>query len=334
MPVLVLAPLLAGCGLAVAGAVPSRHHSGIRPASAPSTVAPSRSTASTPPPTAPAVRPVSSPAPGAWVADGPEPYPQLKELAARVAVSLTTYDPAATPASVADTVTSDPGRRAALTGALGPLVHHGDSSSGAVVYPQMGGITADAASVMVVVRQTVSGAQGSSVETRTLDVWLVRSSSGWQFDQLNSAGGTPVPEPAGLSAVARAVLADPRISLPDTARWDIYRGAVSPVLLQLMLDTAQVTPYAVTVLETGHPYDVFGTGTESLHSAGRAVDIHALAGVPVVDQHAVGSPAYALARWLLGHSQVTQVGSPWALEGSSSRSFTNSVHLDHIHVSV
>ena len=263
-----------------------------------------------------------------------ESFPVLKRLAVEVALRLTSYDASASPSRIAAAVTSDPARRRALVSALAPLFHHGAVSTGSVVYPQMGGATSDRASVMVVVRQSYVVSGRHVTQTRILDVRLFRSASGWHFDALASAGGTPVARPATLTAAERSVVDNPRILLPDTARWDIYRGRISPVLLQLMARIAQRTPIAVTVLETGHPYDVFGTGHASLHSSGRAVDINALGNVHVVSSRTAGSPAYRLVEWLLAQPQVSQVGSPWDLDGSSNRSFTNAVHLDHIHVSV
>jgi hypothetical protein len=267
--------------------------------------------------------------------DAAESFPAVKKLAMNTAVSLTTYSPSSSAQSVAARVAGSPAARRALATSLAPLFHSGATSTGTVVYPQMGGATSDRASVMVVVRQTFQRAGHAAVtQTRILDIRLARGASGWRFDALASAGGTPVARPSTLSAAARHVVDNPRIFLPDTARWDIYRGAISPVLLELMAKVASRTPIAVTVLETGHPYDVFGTSHASLHSSGRAVDINMVNGVHIVRQHAVGSPAYELVRWLLAQPQVSQVGSPWDLDGGSGRSFTNAVHLDHIHVSV
>jgi hypothetical protein len=261
-----------------------------------------------------------------------EPYPTVKLAAVRAALQLTTYAAGESPSHIAATVTPDPARRAALVRAAAPLLRSGASSVGTVVYAQMGGITTDQASVMVVVRQVTRAP--STDETRTLDVRLTRTGATWRFDRLASAGGTPVARPTSLSSEARAVLSDRRIWLPDSARWDIYRGAISPTLLTVMEQVAARAPYAVTVLESGHPYDVFGTTHESMHSAGRAVDINTFAGRLVVSQHATGSPAFELVRWLLTRPEVGQVGSPWDLDGAGSRSFTNSVHLDHVHISV
>lgn len=267
--------------------------------------------------------------------DSAESFPALKKLAIQTAVALTTYSPSSSADGIAARVARSVSTRRALAAALAPVFHRGATSTGTVVYPQMGGATSDRASVMVVVRQTFARPGHSSVtQTRILDIRLLRTSAGWRFDALASAGGTPVARPATLSAAARHVVDNPRIFLPDTARWDIYRGAISPVLLQLMARIAARVPIAVTVLETGHPYDVFGTSHASLHSSGRAVDINMLNGVHVVRERTAGSPAYELVRWLLAQPQVSQVGSPWDLDGPSGRSFTNAVHLDHIHVSV
>ena len=264
-----------------------------------------------------------------------ESYPATKQAAARVVLALTNYSATTTLAEIARTVTTNRTEQRALEHAAAPLFHRGATSTGTIVYPQMGGMTSDQASVMVVVRQSLRTATGARhVETRTLDVRLAKVGSAWRFVELASAGGHPVPRPATLSAAARAVLDNPRIFLPDTARWDIYRGAISSTLLELMARIAARAPYAVTVLETGHPYDVFGTSHMSMHSAGRAVDINLYDGRHVVDQRSTGSPAYHLVTWLMSQPQVGQVGSPWDMDGGAGRSFTNGVHLDHIHISV
>jgi hypothetical protein len=264
-----------------------------------------------------------------------ESYPATKQAAVRVALDLTTYSPGTTLSEIARRVTSDPAQQRTLEQSAAPLFHAGGASTGTIVYPQMGGMTTDQASVMAVVRQSVRTAGGTDlVQTRTLDIRLSRAGSHWRFAELASAGGEPVARPATLSPGARAVLDNPRIFLPDSARWDIYRGAVSTTLLQLMARIAERAPYAVTVLETGHPYDVFGTSHMSMHSAGRAVDINLFAGRHVVDQRGAGSPAYDLVTWLMSRLEVGQVGSPWDMDGSAGRSFTNGVHLDHIHISV
>lgn len=262
-----------------------------------------------------------------------ESFPAAKREAVRAALALINYAPSDTAAAVAARVTANTAQQRALVTAERPLRHAHATSTGTVVYPQMGGATSDQASVIVVVRQVVTTAGSQPiVETRSLDVRVAKIGGSWHFAGLASAGGSPVARPATLSAAAVAVLDDPRIVLTDSARWDIYRGAISTTLLRLMTQIAARTRYAVTVLETGHPYDVFGTTHESLHSAGRAMDINLLGATHVIDEHQPGSAAYDLVRWLLTQPEVSQVGSPWVI-GAQPRSFTNAVHLDHIHVS-
>ena len=36
----------------------------------------------------------------------------------------------------------------------------------------------------------------------------------------------------------------------------------------------------------------------------------------------------------IGYDLVSEVGSPWALDGYGGRSFTDDVHLDHVHIGV
>jgi hypothetical protein len=199
---------------------------------------------------------------------------------------------------------------------------------GTVVYAQMGGYAPPAASVMVVVQLPDKGA------IRTLDVRLAHTASGWRFDHIADSGGHAIPRPGNLPADATAVLDNPRIVLADSARWDIYAGRISPRLLSLMEQIAQRTPFAVTVLETGHPLDVFGTTHRSAHSSGMAMDIYALDGRTVVSQSRAHGDAYRLARWLMTNPLLSQLGSPWDFDGPSRKSFTNGVHLDHLHVAV
>jgi hypothetical protein len=258
----------------------------------------------------------------------------LKRAAAATALALTTYDADDTLSEVVATVTDDPLRRGALREAAVALHHPGERSRGTVVYPEIAGLREASAAVIVVVRQEV-GPAGRPVlrESRSLDVRLVRAGGRWRFDQLASTGGDPVERPAGLGAAAAAVLDDPRIEMPDSARWDIHRGVVDDRLLSVMAALARRTPFAVAVLSTGHSLDVYATGRPSAHSAGRAVDIYLLGDTPVVADRADGSPTQQVVRWLLEQGDVAQVGSPWDL-GAGNRSFTDAVHQDHLHVAV
>ncbi|MCJ7724819.1 MAG: hypothetical protein MUP76_00305 [Acidimicrobiia bacterium] len=259
--------------------------------------------------------------------------PDAKQLAANIAYALTTYDEFDDPAERFSDVAGAEGVDL-LAEAGEPLTHPGQWSRSEVVYPQLGGLKNGRVSVLVVARQTVgSGSEVDFSVVRTLDVRLIQGESGWEFDELASAGGV-FHDLEGL-ALAHAVALDPRIEMSDSARLDILGGDVSPVLLQLMADLADVTTYGITVMSTGHPYHVFETDRVSHHTLGRAIDIHRVDGTLVVDDRDGDSSAMAIVEWLWANPDVIQVGSPWDLDGpEDARSFTDVVHQDHIHVAV
>src|SRR5690606_24449344 len=114
-----------------------------------------------------------------------------------------------------------------------------------------------------------------------------REETGWVFDHLSSAGGQ-FDNVAALT-LAHAVASDPRIEMPDSSRLDILGGLVSPVLLELMAEIADITPYGVAVLSTGHPHHVFETNRQSHHTLGRAVDIYRVGDVQLIDDRGENS---------------------------------------------
>jgi hypothetical protein len=275
--------------------------------------------------------PAPDPAP-AFVLSDAEVLPNAKRLASDVVQDLTTYGPGSTPEEVAAQVADGP-LRATIAATLAPIHHAGAWSRGAVLYPQLGGESGARASVMVVVDQTIGTGDGEvRTERRTFDVRLRVVGGVWELDAIASVGGVPVPRPDQLSPAAEAVLDDERIDLPDTARWDIHAGRTADSLLELMAELAELTPYGVIVLETGHPYNVFGTPRVSRHIAGFAVDVHRLGDVLVVDDRDDDGATYRLVRDLYERDDVRVIGSPWALDGFGGRSFTDTVHQDHLHV--
>jgi hypothetical protein len=257
---------------------------------------------------------------------------EAKTVAGRAAERLATYQDATAHQPVIAGLLPGDQAPAGLLRAAAPLLLPGGSSTGEVVYAQLGGLTPGAAAVLVVLRQRFRQADDQeTVTTRTLDLRLRRARGRWLLDRLASAGGQAAARPPRLSSVARAVLDDPRIQLPDSARWDIHRDAIHPRLLATMRAMAERFPYAVTVLASGHPRNVFGTGRRSNHSAGRAVDVHRIDGKLVVNQAGRDAPAFRLAQWL-DRRDVSELGSPWVFAGDQGRSFTNTVHRDHLHI--
>lgn len=249
-----------------------------------------------------------------------ETHPGLKEAASEVALALTNYDPGDPPPEVA--------------GAGDELFVPDAWSRGQVIYPQLGGLGPTRASVMVVTQQMIGHGEDTLLFVRTLDVRMRIENGVWTFDFLASVGGTTVVPPSGLSAEALAVLNDPRIEMPDSARWDIFEGKVSHRLLRIMARLAELTPYGVTTLSQGHPYEVFGTDRQSDHSRGLAVDIYRIGGRLVIDDRAQGSQTYEIVRWLYEQPEIRQIGSPWALDGYGGRSFADALHQDHLHIAV
>lgn len=260
-----------------------------------------------------------------------EPVPDLKQMAADALQAIATYDVGG------GTVDGAVGRLAGkpvrldVTAAVGPFLVEAASSALDIVYPQLGGLTDSAASMMVVVRhRTLVGAEERAV-TRTVDVRLERGTDGWTVSELASTGGDAVPAVA-VSAAGEAVLANPNLDLPDSARWDIQAGRISDQILDALNRLAGDRRLSVTVLATGHPHNVFGAESVSNHTAGRGVDVWAIDGVPVIDQRTVGSPAYELVEGAIADG-LTEVGSPWDLDGpGTGASFTNTVHQDHVHL--
>jgi hypothetical protein len=301
-------------------------------------------------PRSPRVTPPTEPPPSELALYEPaagDTYRNAKRVAGRFAQALATY-PEGRPIRE---IVGEAARRADAAFEIAhtveqarPLVLDGARSTGEVVYAQLGGLAVDTtparASVMVVVRQHLTGQTGEDATvTRTVDVRLINRGDQWRLEALADPGGQPVQRRDGrLSPVARAVLDDDRIELPDSARWDIHAGRIDQRLLRTMRDMASLFPYAVTVLRSGHPHNVFGTDLVSGHTLGRGVDIWRVAGQPVVLQgDSKGSPAYRLTQTLLEDLDVPELGSPWDLDGppvpgTLKPSFTNAVHADHIHV--
>lgn len=266
-----------------------------------------------------------------WRPSRNEVYPNAKRLASRVVERLTNFEAGAAAGAVADQT----GRRFNVAPSkLGPavkeLVRPGTASTGTVVYPQLGGMRPDSASVMVVVDQALNDGDRSWVERRTVDVRLRLRGSTWVLERVGSGGGVAEMRPESMSPASRRVLEHPRIQLSDSARWDIYSGTVDDGLLTMMARAAERHEIAIVTIATGHPMNVFATDTMSNHTRGRAVDIFSVDGEKVVESRKEGSPAFRLARWLYNQG-VPELGSPWAFDGVGGRSFTDIVHADHIH---
>ena len=260
-----------------------------------------------------------------------EPVPELKVLAASALQAVGTYE-AGGGSSASALTRVGPEVDAALVTSASQLLVPEAASSIEIVYPQLGGLTEDAASIMVVYRWRMLIGSNETQQTRTADVRLARSAEGWRATTVASLGGDPVAgAPPPLTPSATAVLGNDQIELADSARWDIEAGRIGDPVLGTMLSLAREHSLSVTVLATGHPHEVFETPSVSNHTEGRGVDIWAVDGVPVVAQRTDGSVIKGMVQQLLD-AGVTEIGSPWDLDGAGGASFTNVVHQDHLHV--
>lgn len=257
-----------------------------------------------------------------------EPVPEVKQGAADVLQTIATYERGQGTVEAARARLAARNLPVTLADAAVALYVPTVASAGDIVYPQLGGLTTTDASVMVVLRQRFQeeGGQRSQV-VRTIDVRLRRASGVWTVTALPSLGGEPVAVPATISEDARRVLEDPRLDLPDTARWDIARGKVAPRVLAVLLEISARHSASVTVFATGHPVNVFNRRSLSNHARGRAVDIWAIDGQPVLEQRDPAGPLGTLVKELVA-AGVTELGAPFAAGGS----FTDTVHQDHLHL--
>jgi hypothetical protein len=216
---------------------------------------------------------------------------------------------------------------ATLADALGPLLGEGDAAAVRVVDAQYGGILASSASVLVVLDQWRAPASGQvSAGGTTVDVRLVRDSPRWRVVEVHPAA--PGPAASSLSGAARSVLQDRRIRLPFAAHADVVAGRIHDSVLDLLLALAGRHTVDVSVLRSGHPLLVFGTARRSAHPLGRAVDVWALDGRPLVlpENEALASSAM---RFAVAHG-ATNVGGPALLGGPQY--FSDDTHQDHIHL--
>jgi hypothetical protein len=266
-------------------------------------------------------------APEPYVPAAGEPSPEVKQAAAQVVQALLTYPVGGGTLQQAairiEGLPAAPG----VAAQAGPLLRPNAAATAEIVYPQYGGLLEDAASVMVITRYRVRTAERDDTVVRTIDVRLARQADAWQVTELASLGGNR-PADSPLSGEGAAVLANPAIELPASARWDIKAGRVDPRILQLLLTIARDHSMSVTTFSTGHPVEVFGTPSVSNHTEGRGVDIWAVDDRPVIDQRSPDSPLRDLVVDLVAQG-VTELGSPWAVGGGS---FTNTLHQDHLHL--
>jgi hypothetical protein len=274
-----------------------------------------------------ATSPSALPAAHAWTPRPGEVRPSVKQRATSLIEAVGTWTDGAGDIARARARASAAGHAPALADALAPLLGADPAAVAIVRDAQYGGILASSASVLVVVDQWRTASDGRVVTGgTTVDVRLVAASPRWRVVDVLPA--RPGAGSAALSRNARTVLSDARIRLPHAARADVLSGNVHDSVLTLLAALSREHVVDVSVVRSGHPVHVFGTSRTSDHPRGRAVDVWALDGRPLVlpTNHGLAASAMRFA----GAHGAYNVGGPVQLGGPQY--FTNSTHQDHIHL--
>ena len=172
-----------------------------------------------------------------------------------------------------------------------------------------------------------------------LDGWkLLESTAIYRAQGRNALtdGGASIGQILLMSkeALAQHVLANPRIELYSCGRRDIEAGIVDRrVLAALEFLAASGLKPTVTSLRCGHSYYT-ASGNVSEHSAGSAVDIAKINGIPIAGHQGAGSIADITIRRLLtlqGTVKPHQIISLMKYDGTDN-TLALGDHADHIHV--
>lgn len=198
-----------------------------------------------------------------------------------------------------------------------------------VLYPQYGGLTPaeDRASQMVVGDQLLLDADGALVRRPfAADVRLSLDGDRWVVTSVIPAFPDP-PLPA-LPPAVQALLDDSRFDLPGIAAADLRSGVVQESVAAGLLRLVERYTIQVHVFYSAHPVNVFATTRPSAHTVGRAVDVTALDGIPVIRQDT--SPWRGFMEFAL-EVGATDIGGPAELQPAANY-FTDRVHQDHVHL--
>jgi hypothetical protein len=189
-------------------------------------------------------------------------------------------------------------------------------------------------------------AAGSSLPPVTDDV--ARPSPGAQalalarYVKAVGAGSIQAAVAESSAELAQQVLSDPRIVLDAAGRADVAAGRIDPRVLALLGYLAEAHgQVTVSCLVTGHSRFVAQTAEEkkrkaprrvSAHVYGRAVDISAMGGVPVVGHQQPGGIVERAVEEILSLPPALQPAQVISLLDLSGPSFRLPDHADHLHI--
>ncbi|MEV4921705.1 hypothetical protein [Streptomyces roseoverticillatus] len=276
--------------------------------------------------------PAGLPRPAAWRPGPSDVRPDVKLRAVQLIEALGTWRDGAGGVAKARERVAALGLPPALAGQAGPLLSGADTAVVEVTDAQYGGILAGSASVLVVCRQWTRTGGGPVVAGgTTVDVRLAEGAPRWSVGELHPAA--PGPAAATLPEEARRVLDEDRIRLPVAAEADIRGGGVHASALRAMLRLAERYRIDVSVVRSGHPLNVFGTGRPSDHPPGRAFDVWRIDGRAVVGRSTPRALVEAFMRDAAAAGSYN-VGGPLLPSGAGAgpQFFTDDTHHDHVHV--
>ena len=217
----------------------------------------------------------------------------------------------------------------ALADDLEPLLGNAQAAAAQVAVAQYGGILTDSASVLIVVDQwTLDDLGEVRAGGTTVDVRLEADEPQWAVTDVRPARWDV--DEGDLSRVARRLLENDRVAFPFAAIGDIRSGAVDDSVLLALGLLSETYRLDVSVLRSGHPLRVFGTDRISNHTEGRAVDIWAIDGRPIIELGA--GPVVTNLMRDASDVGAYQVGGPADLDGGDPVYFADDTHQDHIHL--
>lgn len=267
------------------------------------------------------------PATRPWRPGPDEVQPTVKALATGLIEAIGGWSTGGGTPAAARTRAVRAGYDAALARSLDALLASEPVAAVQVRDAQYGGILTSSASVLVVMDQWLRQADGTVVPGgTTIDVRLSKVHGSWRV--IDAFPAHPAAASTHLSRAARVALSDPRIRLPFAAHADVAAGGIHESVLKALTALAGDHVVDVSVLRSGHPLHVFGTSRLSDHPQGRAVDIWALDGRPIVVAGNHGLAAAAM-RFGVAHGAYN-VGGPVRLTGREY--FSDDTHHDHVHL--
>jgi hypothetical protein len=139
---------------------------------------------------------------------------------------------------------------------------------------------------------------------------------------------------ASRAELQQQVLSDPRVHIYPAGRGDVASGKLDVRILAMIEYLAQADgEVSVSCLISGHSRYVAGRpGVVSAHVYGRAVDVSAVGGVPILDHQGPGSVTERTIRQILALPSAIEPAQIISLMALGGPSFALADHYDHIHI--